>query len=186
MKKLLAVTALFIAAWIGPAQAVPQTVDYVYRVTFADLSVVPAIGLPTGSLFTARAMFDTSQVVGNTVVIPSDGSAGMFSLLFGSNYNFTHADDLFGGPEIELPSSPGMFPELLFETTLRILSGPGFGDYLLSFSGTDFRLTPALDSGDFRMTGVAAVPEPSTYVLMIAGFGVIGLMIRRRQNGQAA
>lgn len=180
MKKLIAAFAVLAAVLSGPVHAVTQTVDFRYSVTFADASVVPAIGLPTGSLFLGQATFDTSQIIDNRVVIPTDGSAGMFSLLFG-NYTFTHADDNFGGLEIGLIEPTDMFPELLFETTLRILSGPGFGEYLLSFSGTEFQLTPSGTTGDFVMAGVAAVPEPSTYALMFAGLSVIGLVARRRR-----
>lgn len=33
------------------------------------------------------------------------------------------------------------------------------------------------------LTSVAAVPEPETYVLMLAGLGAIGLMLSRRRHG---
>jgi hypothetical protein len=113
-------------------------------------------------------------------VIPSDGSAGTFSLSFG-NFTFTQANDLLGGPEIKLPSLGGL-PWLAFETSFSILSGIGQGDYLLSFSGTQFQLTPAGNTVDFKMTGVAAVPEPSTYALMLAGLGVVGFALRVRRS----
>lgn len=34
----------------------------------------------------------------------------------------------------------------------------------------------------FLVNGVAAVPEPATWLLMLAGFGMIGFVARRRQN----
>jgi len=35
---------------------------------------------------------------------------------------------------------------------------------------------------DFTFTNVQAVPEPQTYALMLAGLGVVGLLVRRRRT----
>lgn len=181
MKKLIAALAVLMAAMSSPASAAVQTIDFLYRVTFADLSVVQGTGLSMDSLFSGSATFDDSQILGDTVVIPSDGSAGTFALNFG-NFVFTQANDLLGGPEIKLPSNLDDLPWLAFETKFAILSGEGLGEYLLSFSGTQFQMTPSGNTVDFKMTGVAAVPEPSTYALMIAGLGLIGFFARRRSS----
>lgn len=183
MKKLLAALAVIVPSIFNPASAAVQTIDFLYRVTFADLSVVQGTGLSMDSLFSGSATFDDSQIVDDMVVIPSDGTAGTFKLNFGS-FVFTQANDLLGGPEIKLPANAGEFPWLAFETNFAILSGPGLGDYLLSFSGTQFQMTPSGNTVDFKMQGVAAVPEPSTYALMIAGLGLIGFVARRRSRAR--
>ena len=37
---------------------------------------------------------------------------------------------------------------------------------------------------DYVSLGVAAVPEPATYALMLAGFGIIGAIARRRASAR--
>lgn len=53
----------------------------------------------------------------------------------------------------------------------------------LTFSGTqDNAYGPALDNVSIS----AAVPEPATWAMMISGFGLIGLTLRRRRTALAA
>jgi len=52
------------------------------------------------------------------------------------------------------------------------------GDYLLIVKGIN---TPDMASYDGTLA-VAAVPEPETYALMLAGFGAMGFMARRRKR----
>ena len=42
-------------------------------------------------------------------------------------------------------------------------------------------LVVSADDGVFTFTNVAAVPEPQTYALMLAGVGLIGAIARRRR-----
>ena len=48
-------------------------------------------------------------------------------------------------------------------------------------SGATFFSYPHLDN-----VSVTAVPEPETYALMLAGLGIIGMVARRRKQGDAA
>lgn len=41
-------------------------------------------------------------------------------------------------------------------------------------------------SGGFDQAGVAAIPEPETYAMMLAGLGLLGFMARRRKQKAAA
>ena len=55
----------------------------------------------------------------------------------------------------------------------------GAGDYLLIVKGVN---TPDMASYDGTLAIAAAVPEPETYALMLAGFGALGFVARRRKQ----
>ena len=57
---------------------------------------------------------------------------------------------------------------------------------VLGFAGDADTLTGAAGTYSGTITAhVAAIPEPQTYALMLAGLGVVGAMIRRRQRSTA-
>ncbi len=65
---------------------------------------------------------------------------------------------------------------LLANVTLDTLRPQGFATiptYLYSFR---------LDRGEALAFGFGAVPEPSTWAMMVGGFGLVGGAIRRRQR----
>lgn len=49
-------------------------------------------------------------------------------------------------------------------------------------SSVDIQLDNMTAPVDFKLSGFAAVPEPSTWALMIAGLGAIGVALRRRSG----
>lgn len=53
------------------------------------------------------------------------------------------------------------------------LMAPGASDWMIDFS--------AVESGATFGVSVTAVPEPGTYAMLLAGLGLIGTMVRRRQ-----
>jgi hypothetical protein len=65
-----------------------------------------------------------------------------------------------------------------------VASGATEGTHVLSGFGTykyyDFYETTALGGKNFLITSLA-VPEPSTWAMMLAGFGGLGAMLRRRR-----
>jgi len=185
MKRLLGTAALVLLALVGHANAALITVNVPYLVEVAVGSVVPAIELPAGSVFTASATFDDSVIDASNpgydaVVIPGAGP-GTFGLGFGPNFTYIAADDNFGGPELRFLKGTTSISELYFEALLSIASAPGTGDYLLSFSGNQFQLTPSGNTTDFVMSGMA-VPEPSSYLLFIAGLGALAAVATRRRK----
>ncbi len=54
-------------------------------------------------------------------------------------------------------------------------------DFVLDAKGND-----GTDSSRFSATIAAAVPEPETYAMLMAGLGVLGTVVRRRRMKQAA
>ena len=45
--------------------------------------------------------------------------------------------------------------------------------------------TTALLPDNVQLTAVAAVPEPETYAMLLAGLGMIGAAVKRRKAKQA-
>lgn len=164
-----------------PATAAIVTTNFTYHVDFADSSVVPSIGLSTGSLFTGSVQFDDAGVVGNQVTIVP-GSGDTFVMNFGS-YSFNESSDLAGGPLLTFttPVAPFSLSAMLFDAILTIGTGPAAGNYLLSFSGDQFQLTPEGNTVDFKMAGTAVVPVPAALPLLAGGLGLIAATMRRRK-----
>lgn len=88
---------------------------------------------------------------------------------------------------LTFPTASGLMPELTFELSPEVVnhfnSDRGSGKFALRafYSGNG-----ALWSGSgivpaAFLTTTPAVPEPATWALMIAGFGVVGLSMRRRR-----
>lgn len=186
MKNRVAAIVLMLGA-TGAAQAAIVTLNTEYRVDFASSSVSAALGLNTGSTFLVSTTFDDINLVNNEVTIAAGSPTDSFTLNFG-NYSFTAASDNFGGPLVQTtlyPSGLGI-SGLLFETLFNIASGPGTGDYLLSFSGNSFQLTPSENTIDFAASGVQAVPLPAVLPLLLAGLGFFGVVGQRRRREPAA
>ncbi|MBC7956239.1 MAG: VPLPA-CTERM sorting domain-containing protein [Cytophagales bacterium] len=182
MKNRIAAVALLLGT-AGAAQAAMVTVNAQYRVDFASNTVDAAIGLPTGSSFLVSATFDDVNLVNNELTIAAGSPTDSFTLNFG-NYSFNAASDNFGGPLIQTSVSPAglTLSGLLFETLFNIGTGPGAGDYLLSFSGNSFQLTPSGNTSDFAASGVQVVPLPAVLPLLLAGLGFFGVMSRRKKR----
>ena len=73
--------------------------------------------------------------------------------------------------------------EVLKSFTVASLETVHFGPELLGAGNYSFEMsTLAATSGTYTYEmSVSAVPEPSTYALMLAGLGMVGFMARRRK-----
>lgn len=64
-----------------------------------------------------------------------------------------------------------------FSQYVQFLSAPGS-----KITGVIFNNTPAKDAFEVANFSITAVPESSTYALLVAGLGVIGFVVRRRRQ----
>jgi hypothetical protein len=106
---------------------------------------------------------------------------------YGGQFSFEFANGAFGGTSYSIISStaqPGIF-NLDGEYTITHGSGDfkGATGVLVSRGQLDRRLFPPDATAVLTLVGsVSMVPEPATYGLMLAGFGVVGFAARRRSR----
>ena len=73
-------------------------------------------------------------------------------------------------------------------TSFAATSGFQSGINTLDFKVTNYAQTSGNPTGlrvEFTASSVAAVPEPETYAMLLAGLGLMGTIARRRKNKQA-
>ncbi|WP_180977571.1 NF038120 family PEP-CTERM protein [Janthinobacterium sp. ROICE36] len=127
--------------------------------------IAPVSGLPNmqwGQLQLSGTL-GNGQVINTSLAFPGQGSDG--------NYHFQSASLLSG-------FSNYAFTGLTFNACI-------FNDTGACSNSLDF---PAFNQGQFALDNIniSAVPEPSTYMLMLAGLGAIGMLSRRRTGKFAA
>ncbi|MDN2710904.1 NF038120 family PEP-CTERM protein [Janthinobacterium sp. SUN118] len=131
-----------------------------FSLTGFDYSfIAPISGLPNqnwGQLQLSGTLTN-GQVINTSLAFPGQGSDG--------NYYFQSASLLSG-------FSNYAFTGLTFNACIFNESG-------ICSNSLDF---PAFNQGQFALDNinVSAVPEPSTYLLLLAGLGAIGMVSRRR------
>jgi hypothetical protein len=93
---------------------------------------------------------------------------------------FLNGTQLFGPTSTQTTSG--------ITTKLQVLGGgtslPA-GVYSLVVSGTGITGSSATYSGSISATPISAVPEPQTYLMLLAGLGVMGAIARRRNNANS-
>jgi hypothetical protein len=136
----------------------------------------------------------TGAVLGSSTIVPvnvgrndpkvfTDIDFTGVTLVSGASYTFTLVNNGSG------PRNGILFGPSLIDPPFGQVFGPdAYADGDLLFSGSAFSPCRTLDRCDlnFRVTATTAViPEPASWALMIAGFGLVGGTLRRRAQ-QAA
>lgn len=177
----LASAATLVAATAVPAQAVTRVVEFNLLTEsgtintpfmagdslFMDTLVTMETGLLTQSI-TFSVAAGVTGYVGQAAWIIST-AAGPGPRLVGVNIDLLDSTNAVIGTDSGTMAINGV--------ASSVLGGPlTAGTYTLRATGTAVR-DASLD------VNVSFVPEPSTYGLMLAGIGVVGLLARRRKIG---
>jgi hypothetical protein len=163
-----------------------------------------------GSLFAAHAQAATLVVGGGWRLFQFDGPG---SSIRDSGTGDSSYDFLLGGPATLNVTDAYVIGDVfeifdngvsVFTTGAFNLAGPTTDDAEGAFAGTTYsRGSIVLAAGSHSITGVATssptgaggafielvsggVPEPATWAMMLAGFGMVGVMARRRSAPAAA
>ncbi len=160
MKRTLLLSACCVAAVAAASPA--NAAQYRFSITGSQTIKFVLDASPTSPLFVSGDYFVLVGVAGTI-----DNVAATFDLGFGSPTYFSN----FG----------------LFNNS----SGYGFNSSGTSlFTGTEsaptfklgtFTLTPNTPEPDYTLT-ITAVPEPASWAMLVAGFGALGAMVRRRRD----
>jgi hypothetical protein len=184
LKRSMLVAALFALspAFAGIAQlnGTPQTGDGTVGNPYDFGTLTPAPSLLTvtvfgapGSAFEEYANFMTSSGGSGSSV------ANTYTLTFGGISIF-EIDNL----TIEVwdnthPNGLNLYSTFSGDNTTAAFTLPTAGQYHLDISGT---FGPNASAGQYSVA-IAAVPEPETYAMLLAGLGAMGFVARRRRAG---
>jgi hypothetical protein len=181
-----------ILGWTGgssfPAYSSDETVGF-------NFTANEAISITSLGIWNADGTIDAPHEVGlwdsfgtlltSVVVGPQSSAAGTFvyadtsgiTLTVGSSYAIG-ARYLIGGTDnyISSASSVSVDPAITFLGANRSPDSAGFA-FPSIFDGTNGRFGPNFTFD----VGVAAVPEPASWAMMLAGFGAVGYAMRRRK-----
>jgi hypothetical protein len=137
-----------------------------------------------GSLISGSGSYTANLGVSNTNggFTYSETLGGSFAQGAGTGYTFNGASfaDLVGGNSLS--------GDLLSFDTTGLSNGfytktVTFNDFSRYAGLSDFTLSPITLTISAQVTGgmIGGVPEPTNWAMMIAGFGMIGMMVRRRR-----
>lgn len=211
LKTLIAIGALAFTAGTAEAKTVisqtfdaPGTGSYTTVDGYAYGAGIDATSFPTGSALYFRGNNQGRSVTFAPVDLSPGGTID-FSFILGKygTTNQTYFEGADGGPEdvTFAYSTNGGLNWTNFDTYST--SGTGTRDingwtklsYTLApgaaLSSTTFRFLQPTNSGssydhwaidNFFVSNSVAVPEPATWAMMIAGIGMVGFAMRRRQR----
>ena len=114
----------------------------------------------------------------NEVVRVSVDNGASFSVV--GSFVANSGDTWFNGRSVDLSAVAGAAGN--GNLIVQVLAG--FGDangYLASNPANSYGTTGTWRFDMVTLNGVAAIPEPGTYALMLAGLGAIGFLARRRK-----
>ncbi len=157
-KSLLALAAVTTLAFAGGAQA--ANVDY-------TLNGVIESGPLAGMSFSGLFSFDDSTLSSNPDSLPVTALSLSFN---GHTYSLADAN-----PDASVSFDTGMVVgvDATWGTdTSGVLLSSAFGSPYLGDTSNNF--------GSYTVTAAAAVPEPSSWMMGLAGLAMMGAVVRRR------
>lgn len=204
MRNLVATALIASAALVSQSAQAAVTVDgfTLDTGTFGAQTGVHSAGSQSGSTINGYVNQDNSAVTFSTTTgnlsITGSGQATIegdplienLNVAFAKawdNVTFNFAGD--AGSFTLLVNGAALFssaPNLGDAACTICLIGNGNNQFTVSGSGITnlgFTFNPGITAArQFRVEGVSAVPEPATWGLMIAGFGIAGASLRRRKG----
>ena len=171
MKFLLAAAVAAATLSFGSAHAANYTFDFAGPGLIADGSFA------TSNVANGDGSFDITSISG-----VADGLA--ITGLVAPTANDVSPDGIFDFDNKLFSGNPVFdINGVLFNTAAEEINiyANGASNYLDAKAAGGV-LTDGGTPGTFVINGVSAVPEPSTWLLMIAGIGGIGLMLRRAKQ----
>lgn len=144
-----------------------------------DLSFV-VTGAGNGNVFLYAS--DTDFLTGGqfTLTLGGTNSGGSGSVQGRAWGGTSNSEFQFSGAN--LLSSLGPFTTSSFSANASNLFAPTANPYSLTIGTTVSRTTAGTSTGDLNLQ-VSAIPEPSTWALMLMGPALIGFVARRRRRG---
>jgi hypothetical protein len=97
--------------------------------------------------------------------------------------SFNAANPLLNALEYDDDDGPGVDAAI---NALRLSTGTTYYAINTGYDNSDFGAFSLRINGPGNITSVTAVPEPATWMLLIAGFGLMGAALRRRNGTLAA
>ena len=182
-----AMSASFAVALIaGPAMAAP-----VFTTVNTDLAASPYTFSFMGGTFN----FDAPGGFPNYLAVSTSSAAAVRTVFGNPSTDFTNR-----GTVVYDQNTLGGFGSFANATTVPFTNGENFLGLRVTSGGQDyygfayttnnilngFAFETAPGVGITATTAFAAVPEPTTWALMILGFGVVGAGLRRRQKATIA
>ncbi len=178
-----------------------------------DLVAASVVRRATGFEFSVTTNGPVGQTTGQLYVWGINRGAGTPRLSFGSpsiggNVNFDAVFVMFGNGDARVAAFPAAGPPAITNLpgvlSLNGNSISGFAPFALlpsrGFAFEDYsftlwsrqRVNPALDGTNAEVADflggagfTASVPEPASWAMLLAGFGAVGLVARRRRGALA-
>lgn len=177
----------------GPGESLVWDFDSVFHPNFSYTGSVFAVSNPTVAAAPAgdATAFGAAEVGSNAEFLVLSGQLTSLSFYLGSLDDYNTISFYNGGSLVQ--SFTGTDLTVPFDADGDQAAGNTNRRYFFTFGAADnvnrvvFNTTePAFEFDDIA-AAVSGVPEPSTWAMMILGFGLVGFMLRngRRQGAKA-